>query len=129
MKLILQASTALAIVSLVGCAQAPKQLYMWETFPRQQYEILLRQGASAEAQIQVLETHAQKAQASNAALPPGFRAHFGMLHLAIGNAAIARQMWQAEKLAFPESAVYIDTLLKRLDGPTASKTATTENPT
>ena len=123
------ASAALTLLALVGCAQPPKQLYMWETFPRQQYEVLLREGASPEAQIQVLEAHAEKARAANGALPPGFRAHLGMLHLATGNATAARQMWQAEKVAFPESAAYIDTLLKRLDGPTSSKTAVVENPT
>jgi hypothetical protein len=88
----------------------------------------LREGTSPETQIQALEAHAEKARAANAALPPGFRAHLGMLHLATGNAGGARQMWQAEKLAFPESASYMDTLLKRLDAPAAPKTAATESP-
>ena len=129
MKMILRtASAALAPLALLGCVQAPKQLYMWEAFPRQQYEVLLRAGVSPESQIQALEAHAEKARAANNALPPGFRAHRGMLHLATGNAATARQMWQAEKVAFPESGAYMDTLLKRLDGPPPSKTAVTENP-
>ena len=122
------ASVALAPLALLGCVQAPKQLYMWEAFPRQQYEVLLRAGVSPESQIQALEAHAEKARAANGALPPGFRAHLGMLHLATGNAATARQMWQAEKVAFPESGAYMDTLLNRLDGPHPSKTAVTENP-
>lgn len=129
MKMILRtASAALAPLALLGCVQAPKQLYMWEAFPRQQYEVLLRAGVSPESQIQALEAHAEKARAANGALPPGFRAHLGMLHLATGNAATARQMWQAEKVAFPESGAYMDTLLNRLDGPHPSKTAVTENP-
>lgn len=122
------ALAALASLSLIGCVQAPKQIYMWEIFPRQQYEVLLREGVSPETQILALEAHAEKARAANGALPPGFRAHLGMLHLATGNAAAARQMWQAEKLAFPESAPYIDSLLKRLDGPAPTKTGVTENP-
>jgi hypothetical protein len=119
---------AAALLALAGCVQAPKQLYMWETFPRQQYEVLLRESNAPESQIQTLEAHAEKARVANAALPPGFRAHLGMLHLAAGNAASARQMWQAEKSAFPESAAYMDTLLKRLDGSTASKAAASESP-
>jgi hypothetical protein len=115
-------------LALVGCVQVPKQLYVWETFPRQQYEALLRAGVSSESQIQTLEAHAEKARAVNGALPPGFRAHLGMLHLAAGNAASARQMWQAEKLAFPESAPYMDTLLKRLERAPQPKLANTENP-
>jgi hypothetical protein len=111
---------------LVGCAQAPQQLYMWESFPRQQYDALLREGMSPGTQIQALEAHAAKARGSGAALPPGFRAHLGMLYLSSGNADQARQLWLAEKDAFPESAAYIDQLLKRLDGST--KTAKNENP-
>lgn len=129
MNLILRiAIAAMASLMLFGCAQAPKQLYMWEAFPRQQYDALQREGVSPESQIRALEAHAEKARAANGALPPGFRAHLGMLHLATGNAATARQMWQAEKAAFPESAPYIDSLLKRLDAPAPPKTSVTENP-
>ena len=64
-----------------------------------------------------MEAHTEKARAANAALPPGFRAHLGMLKLSAGAADQARQMWQAEKLAFPESTPYMDQLLKRLDAP------------
>ena len=108
---------------LVGCAQAPKPLYLWEAFPRQQYQTLLRESPDTTAQIQVLEAHAEKARASNAALPPGFRLHLGMLHLSAGNAGTAQQMWMAEKLAFPESSPYVDSLLKRLNNgaPAAAK--------
>lgn len=129
MNLILRTVPAtLALLTLIGCAQAPKQLYMWESFPRQQYEFLLKDGLSPGAQIQVLEAHAEKARAMNTVLPPGFRAHLGMLHLATGNAETARQMWQAEKAAFPESAAYIDTLIKRLDGPPSTGPLAAEKP-
>jgi hypothetical protein len=122
------APVLLTLFALFGCAQAPKSLYMWENFPRQQYEVLLQEGASSEGQIQAMEAHAEKARAANAALPPGFRAHLGMLQLATGNTVAARLAWQAEKAAFPESAVYMDTLLKRLDGPPSSKPGVAENP-
>ena len=119
-------AVAVAIATLAGCVQAPKQLYMWESFPRQQYNVLLRAGASPEEQIRAMEVHAEKARLANAALPPGFRAHLGMLHLATGNAVGARSMWEAEKLAFPESAAYMDQLLKRLSE--QARTSTKENP-
>ena len=50
------------IVMAAGCAQQSKQLYMWGSFPRQQYDILLRDGASPLEQIKALETHAEKAK-------------------------------------------------------------------
>lgn len=104
------------VLGLTGCAQAPKPLYLWESFPRQQYETLSHEGgSSAEQQVQTLEAQAEKARGAGAALPPGFRAHLGMLYLSIGNASAAAQMWSAEKAAFPEGAPYMDYLLKRLD--------------
>lgn len=117
-----------AVALLAGCAQQPKPLYLWENFPRQQYDALLREGGSADSQIQAMEAQAEKARAANAPLPPGFRAHLGMLHLSNGNASAARQMWNAEKLAFPESAAYLDSLLKRLDSPSTEQKASKENP-
>ena len=115
------------IALLAGCAQrGPAPLYMWEAFPRQQYAALLREGAGAEEQIRTLEAHAEKARGAQAALPPGFRAHLGMLHLSVSNVDQARQLWLAEKAAFPESAPYMDRLLKRLNAP--AKSAKNENP-
>lgn len=113
-------------VALAGCAQPPKPpLYLWETFARQQYEALLRGGITAANQITAMDQHAQKARAAGALLPPGFRAHLGMLHLSLGNAGQARDLWRAEKNAFPESSAYLDQLLKRLE---SSAGARGENP-
>lgn len=124
----LHAAVLLAATSgLVGCAQPPRQMYMWETFPRQQYASLVHEGDSAQQQIQALEAHAEKARAANRALPPGFRAHLGMLQLSVGNADAARQAWQAEKAAFPESSPYIDSLLRRLDAGSTPKSLPPDN--
>ena len=115
---------ALGVVWLVGCAQkGPGPLYMWEGFAKQQYESLLHGGVPAGEQIAALEAHAEKARAAGAALPPGFRAHLAILKIAAGNPDEARRLLMAEKIAFPESAPYMDQFLKRLDAP-ASK----ENP-
>ncbi|HZE92657.1 MAG TPA: DUF4810 domain-containing protein [Rhizobacter sp.] len=104
---------------LAGCAQpGPAPLYLWDKFPRQQYDTLLRAGMMPADQIADMEAHAEKARAAGAALPPGFRAHLGMLKLSTGDAEHARELWQAEKLAFPESSPYMNQLLKRLDTPT-----------
>ncbi len=106
------------IALLAGCAhKAPAPLYMWETFPKMQYETLLRPGVTPVEQVGAMEAQAEKARAAGAALPPGFRAHLGMLKLSAGDVDQARQLWQAEKAAFPESTPYMDQLLKRLDAP------------
>lgn len=115
------ATTTFALIP--GCAQPPKPLYMWERLPGQQYETLVRTGAGIEDQIRELQAHAEKARAAAAALPPGFRAHLGMLHLTNGNAEEARSLWNAEKTAFPEASPYMDQLLRRLEGNNGTKPA------
>lgn len=119
-------ATAFALAVLAGCATPPAPLYSWESFPRQQYNVLLREGASPLDQIAAMNAHAEKARAKNASLPPGFRAHLGLLHLNVGNADMARDFWRAEKSAFPESSLYMDSLLRKLDDPV--KPASKENP-
>lgn len=118
-----------SVLWLAACAHAPKPpLYMWENFPRQQYASLLGESAGPEGQIQAMEAHAEKARAAHAALPPGFRAHMGMLYLSTGNASMAREMWQAEKAAFPESSAYVDSLLRKLDGAASATPASKDKP-
>lgn len=111
------------LLGLVGCASKPKPLYHWESFTNQQYSTLLRETSSPDGQIRTLEAQAEKARATNAALPPGFRAHLGMLYLSAGNPQRAKELWGAEKAAFPEASPYMDRLLKKLDGPVESKKA------
>lgn len=114
---------AIALLAATGCAQRTPPLYMWESFARHQYDTLNRDGGKLEEQVQKMDAHAEKARAANAALPPGFRAHLGMLQLNLGNTDKARDLWMAEKSAFPESAPYMDQLLKRLT-PAATTTKT-----
>ena len=113
--LVRRLGAAAAVGMLVGCAAKPVPLYMWETFPHQQYDTLQRGGASPEEQMLTMEQHMEKARAANAALPPGFRAHLGMLELNVGHADRARQLFESEKSAFPESAPYMDKLLAKLN--------------
>ena len=118
LRLLRCSALLVAIGMLAACAaKGPGPLYLWEAFPRQQYEVLLRAGVNAELQIRQLESHAEKARAANAALPPGLRAHLGMLYLGAGNAERARVLWKAEILAFPESSAYMEQLIRKLDSP------------
>lgn len=99
-------------------------MYTWDAFPKQQYESLLASGSQLPAdQLLAMQAQAEKTLAAGGRLPPGFRAHFGMLKLSVGDANGARELWQGEKLAFPESAPFMDRLLKRLGA-----TAKVENP-
>lgn len=102
---------------LVGCAEAPKRLYHWEGFQGQLYEYFKADSSSPEEQLRVLGAQVEKARASGAALPPGFRAHLAMIYLRLGRDGEAKQELEAEKANFPESGQYMDFLLKRMTAP------------
>jgi hypothetical protein len=116
-----QAACSLKVVAaiaaagvLAGCAQTPSRLYHWEGFQDQLYRYFSADKSSHEEQLRVLGAQVEKARASGAALPPGFRAHLAMLYLQLGRDGEARQELEAEKVNFPESAPYMDFLLKRM---------------
>lgn len=109
------APVLLAALLLAGCAQPPKLLYHWEGYERQVYAYLNGDTSSAAEQLGILQAQAEKARARQAALPPGFRAHVGLLQLHLGNPDEARRQLLAEKAAFAEAAPFMDFLLARLD--------------
>jgi len=100
--------------ALTGCEHTPRNLYQWGGYQDQLYEHFKGDRESPSEQVRVLEAQAQKARAGGMALPPGFRAHLGMLYLQMGRADEARRQLEAEKASFPESAPYMDFLLKRM---------------
>jgi hypothetical protein len=112
----LRNAVALTALALAGCAQAPKPLYHWEGFQGQLYEHFRSDASGPAEQAAVLEAQVQRAQAGGAALPPGFRAHLAMVYLRLGRDGEARTQLEAEKTSFPESAQYMDFLLKRMSG-------------
>lgn len=113
-----QAGLALSLVlaaALTGCVQPPRNLYQWGGYQDQLYEHFKGDRQSPSEQVRVLEAQAQKARAGGMALPPGFRAHLGMMYLRLGREDDARRLLEAEKASFPESTQYMDFLLKRLN--------------
>lgn len=96
-----------------GCVQAPKQMYVWGGYQAQVYEHFKGDGKSPLEQLQVLEMQLQTTSANRAAIPPGLHAHVGLLKLKVGQADEGIRHLETEKVLFPESATYIDSLLKR----------------
>lgn len=104
-------------VVLGACAQPPKPLYYWGTYQATAYDALRGDAKGPPEQLQALEEQAQKAKAADLPLPPGYYGHLGLVYMKLGRPDDARKAWQTERERFPESAPYIDTLLKRLDAP------------
>jgi hypothetical protein len=102
-----------ALLALVGCAQpGPKPLYQWDGYQAAVYQYLKTNGSEPGAQIPVLEAQIEKNQAQGVATPPGMRAHLALLHAKQGDDVAARRHLEAERAQFPESAAYVDFLLK-----------------
>ena len=98
--------------ALSGCVTQPQPLYYWDGYQQQVYQ-RFESTSSAEEQIAALEESLQKARAADRALPPGFHAHLGMLYAEIGKADQVRQQFETEKTLFPESAQYMDFLMRK----------------
>lgn len=103
-----------ALLALVGCVTPPASLYQWGSYEDQIYASYNEPGkSSVESQISKLEEDYQKARSTNKAVPPGFHAHLGYLYFQAGKDDQALQSFQTEKSLFPESAVYMDRIVKK----------------
>ena len=113
---------ALAAAALLqACATPQPPLYSWGPYQDQVYAYF--KGESPEAQIQVLEAHAQAARSKGQKLPPGFAAHLGLLYAKVGRDDAFHAALTQEMTEFPESAPYMAYLLKntKVEGKDAAK--------
>lgn len=120
-----------ALASMLGaCAQPAKPMYSWGAYQPTVYAYLKEDGADYVVQAQALEKNVEKARATNGTLPPGFRAHLGMLYLKMGDESKGIEQFEGEKTAFPEATQFMDFLLrnanKPVDAAQASKSAASD---
>ena len=97
---------------LGGCVNQPKSLYHWGAYQPDVYQYLRGDGKGYPEQLIDLERDAEKAAAANKALPPGYRAHMGMLYGQVGSYDKMMAAFESEKSSYPESATFMDFLLK-----------------
>ena len=110
------ALAGLALFVLAGCVNRPQPLYYWGSFEEQQYAYFTGDKGPEDA-IQQMEQTRQEARAQGKALPPGFQAHLGLLYGQTGRTDLFEQNLPAERQQFPESATYVDFLLKKNQKP------------
>lgn len=109
----------LAAVLIAGCASPPATLYDWGAYPQALALHLRQSGGDAARQAALLEDQLQRAAGAARAAPPGLHAHLALLHTQLGNEAIALRHLAAEKALYPESAAYMDFLMKNARRPAA----------
>ena len=110
---------------LTACAPRQPLLYNWESYQPQVHAYFQDEGGDTATQVQTMEHNIETARAANQALPPGFHAHLGLLYLKTGEDAGALEQIQSEKADFPESAPFMDFLLRNTSQtPAPDKAAT-----
>jgi len=112
---------------LAACAQTSRNMYDWQAYEPSVYAYLKDTEGDYAAQAEGLEQNVETARASNTALPPGFRAHLGLLYLKLGKEGQAMEQLESEKLAFPESTPFMDFLMKNV--PPVSTSPSVSEPT
>ncbi|CAN5325451.1 hypothetical protein BH11PSE10_BH11PSE10_14260 [soil metagenome] len=102
------------VLGLSACAAPPpKPLYQWNGYQARLYEYFKNSGANAGEQITALEAQLQQNDAARLASPPGLHGHLALLYSKMGDDLAARRHLEAERALFPESAAYVDFLLKK----------------
>lgn len=101
------------MMTLVGCATKPNTIYSWNNYQDEVYNYYHQDTVSVDEQTIALEKSIEMARAENKPVPPGLHAHLGMLYAELGQTDKASHEFETEKQLFPESAVFMDFLLKK----------------
>jgi hypothetical protein len=113
----LLATLLLCAVGLSACAQQ-KTLYDWGSYEKLVYEMYASPGkAEPGTQIAKLTEDVERINAEGRHVAPGVHAHLGYLYYTQGQPALAKEEFAIEKQLFPESTVFIDGLLARMQQP------------
>jgi hypothetical protein len=118
MKRFVLTLATVATLALGGCAQNKvPPLYGWYSYQTQLDNWYRQNVDSPDVQLKKMQADLGKIQAANENPPPGFRAHMGLLHGHLGDLVSLQRELEAEKAAFPESAGYMDFLLRNFKKP------------
>lgn len=121
----LRASAAVAVAALLtACGTPQKPLYQWNGYQTSLHEHFKTNGAGALDQITRLEEQLIRNKAAQEASPPGLHGHLALLYAKVGNDDAARAHLEAERALFPESAAFVDLLLKKAPSPRPAPAAT-----
>jgi hypothetical protein len=106
---------ALLLAAALASGCASQSLYDWGHYENLLYAMWIEPGsADPTTQIAQLREDMGRAAAEGRRVPPGVWAHLGYLYWSQGDADAAREALVRERELFPESAVFVDGLLRRM---------------
>ncbi len=100
---------------LCSCS-APKKLYSWDKYPSTSYNYLKNSDEkSTQELIKTYQNIIEKQTGTRGAVPPGIYADYGFLLIQANKTAEGKEMLLKEISLYPESKVFIDRILKKLE--------------
>ena len=107
-------AVTLSLWLLSGCAKPSDEIYYWGEYEQLIHDMYVDPGsADATMQVEKLTADIQKAESMGKPVPPGIYAHLGLMYASLGQSAQGKAALLEEQKLYPESAVFIQGLLKR----------------
>lgn len=100
----------------VSACKTTEPLYYHGAYNQAVYAYFKAEDTTLEEQINILQQTIQDASSKGKPVAPGIHAHLGLLYFDTGNSDLGQQHFEKEKMLFPESAKYLDFLLKSRQG-------------
>lgn len=102
-----------ALLFLAGCA-GKQTHYHWGEYESIVQSMYVEPGSQDPAtQIEKLTTDIQQAENKGKPVAPGIYAHLGFMYAIDGKVELSTAAFEQEKALYPESAIFIDGMLKR----------------
>ena len=108
------AASLMALAFLSACASTSSTLYQWQRYQENVNAYFKTQGQDAQTQTLSMQEDLEKIRANGGAVPPGYFAHMGLLYGKQGQVELFVKHLEAEKKEFPESAAFVDFLLRNV---------------
>lgn len=103
-----------SVLLIAGCAPGHKDMYYWGEYENMLNDMYSNPGNTGlDVQIEKLNTDIQQAADAGKPSPPGVYAHLGFLYASQGDITQAKKAFNIEKKLFPESATFINGMMKR----------------
>lgn len=107
---------AFALLFTLTACKTTEPLYYHGSYNTSVYTYFKGDDATQADQIASLQQVIQTAEANGKRIAPGIHAHLGLLYFDAGNYDLGKRHFEHEKALFPESAKYLDFLLKSREG-------------
>ncbi len=115
-RVVLRVWLGVAAISVVSACAVQPPLYRWGAYEDIIYTGYKNPGSSDPVSDSILlEAEMERTAAEGKRVPPGVRIHLGYLYFSQGRNDEARGMFETEREVFPESAVFVDGLLSRME--------------